>query len=82
MSTNDFPVLGSVILLVLLKRFRSWIFSDSGFAEGALFRHPLAVVPSLTPGRRIKKAPGKYVVLGGRRTTRLKSREPVDWSSI
>ncbi|OUX05225.1 MAG: hypothetical protein CBE00_11270 [Planctomycetaceae bacterium TMED240] len=32
--------------------------------------------------RRIKKAPGKYVVLGGRRTTRLKSREPVDWSSI
>ena len=31
---------------------------------------------------RIKKAPGKYVVLGGRRTTRLKSREPVDWSSI
>ena len=32
-------------------------------------------------GRSIKKAPGKYVVLGGRRTTRLKSREPVDWSS-
>ncbi len=30
--------------------------------------------------QRIKKAPGKYVVLGGRRTTRLKSREPVDWS--
>jgi hypothetical protein len=31
--------------------------------------------------QRIKKAPGKYVVLGGRRTTRLISREPVDWSS-
>ncbi len=33
-------------------------------------------------GQRIEKAPGKYVVLGGGRTTRLKSREPVDWSSI
>ncbi len=41
----------------------------------------LAVATSLPPGQRIKKAPGKYVVLGGRRTDALRFREPVVWSS-
>lgn len=66
---------------MLLERFRRWISPPVALPKVHFFVIKLAVATSLPPGQRIKKAPGKYVVLGGRRTDALRFREPVVWSS-
>ena len=81
MGTTDVPVLGSVTLVVLLDAFAVGFSPPLAVPKVHLFVIKLPAVPFLPTGQRIKKAPGKYVVLGGRRTDALRCREPVVWSS-